>query len=86
MTGTAFSADIIQFATALQADKAQMETLSALPDADARTAAIIDLAAARGLSLEAAQVDEWMAAQGDELDDSALEMVAAGRTSAVAKY
>ncbi|WP_029013822.1 hypothetical protein [Niveispirillum irakense] len=86
MTGTAFSADIIQFATALQADKAQMDTLSALPDADARTAAIIDLAAARGLSLEAAQVDEWMAAQGDELDDSALEMVAAGRTSAVAKY
>lgn len=86
MTGTAFSADIIQFATALQADKAKMETLSALPDADARTAAIIDLAAARGLSLEAAQVDEWMAAQGDELDDSALEMVAAGRTSAVAKY
>lgn len=86
MTGTAFSADIIQFATALQADKTQMDTLSALPDADARTAAIIDLAAARGLSLKAAQVEDWMAAQGDELDDSALEMVAAGRASAVAKY
>ena len=86
MTGPVFSAEIIQFATALQADTEQMGRLSTLPDQDARTAAIIDLAAARGLTLNAVQVNEWIAAQGDELDDSALEMVAAGRTSAVAKY